>query len=154
VSHTKPTYPLLAVWADRREPPPTLFTPLVKCILSRVLVRKSSRSKSVGIGCGPVSGMSSGVTPADGKKFQLSTFCRKESGSKIFTFSYGLTTLVREKFIGSCSLRSRQMAAKSYHSVDRNMDYKVIPSSLMSRPSRGRHTSLPPTLPRPSSVQK
>ncbi len=26
----------------------------------------------------------------DGKKFELSTFCRKESGSKTFTFSYGL----------------------------------------------------------------
>ncbi len=38
---------------------------------------------------------------SDGEKFELSTICRKESGSKIFTFSYGLTTLVRKKFIGS-----------------------------------------------------
>ncbi len=90
----------------------------------------------------------------DGGKIELSTFCRKESGSKIFTFSYGLTTLVRVKFIGSCSLRSRQMAAKSYHSVVRNMDYKTIPSLLLSRPPNDKHTSLPPTLPRPSSVQK
>ncbi len=85
--------------------------------------------------------------------FQLSTICRKESGSKIFTFSYDLTTLVRKKFIGSCSLRSRQMAAHSYHSVPRHKAYKTIPSLLLSRPSRGRHTSLAPTLPRPSSVQ-
>ncbi len=35
-------------------------------------------------------------------------------------FSYGLTTLVREKFIGSYSLKLRQMVAKSYHSVVRN----------------------------------
>jgi hypothetical protein len=91
-----------------------------------------------------------------GRVEKVSTLHHLSEGKRfeIFTFSYGLTTLVREKFIGSCSLRSRQMAAKSYHSVDRNKDYKVIPSSLMSRPSRGRHTSLPPTLPRPSSVQK
>jgi hypothetical protein len=88
------------------------------------------------------------------KMFQLSTICRRESGSKIFTFSYGLKTLVRKKFIGSCSLRLRQMTVKSYHFVARNKDYKTIPSLLLPRPPRGRHTSLPPTLPRPSSVQK
>jgi hypothetical protein len=33
------------------------------------------------------------------------------------------------------------------------MAYKAIPSLLLPRPPRGRHTSLPPTLPRPSSVQ-
>jgi hypothetical protein len=43
---------------------------------------------------------SSVVTP-DGKKFQLSTFCRKESGSKIFTFSYGLTTLEQKLNLSS-----------------------------------------------------
>ena len=75
------------------------------------------------------------------KMFQLSTICRKESGSKIFTFSYGLTTLVRKKFIGSCSLRLRQMTAKSYHSVARNKAYKAIPSLLLPRPPRRRHTS-------------
>jgi hypothetical protein len=67
---------------------------------------------------------------------------------------YRLTTLVGEKLIGSCSLRLCQMTAKSYHSVARNKTYKTIPSFLLTRPPRGRHTSLPPTLPRPSSVQK
>jgi hypothetical protein len=58
------------------------------------------------------------------------------------------------KFIGSCSLRLRQMTVKSYHSVVWNKVYKVIPSLLLSRPPRGRHTSLPPNLPCPSKVQK
>ncbi len=35
---------------------------------------------------------------SDGEKFEPSTICRKESGSKIFTFSYGLTTLVRKVY--------------------------------------------------------
>ena len=86
--------------------------------------------------------------------FQLSTICHKESGTEIFIFTYGFTTFIGKKFIDSCSLGLRQIAAKIYRSAARNKDYKFIPSLLLPRPPRGRHTSLPPTLPRPSSVQK
>ena len=96
------------------------------------------------------------VVPVDRewKMFQLSTICHKESGTEIFIFTYGFTTFIGKKFIDSCSLGLRQIAAKIYRSAARNKAYKVIPSLLMPRPPRGRHTSLPPTLPRPSSVQK
>ena len=90
----------------------------------------------------------------DGKNFQPSTICRRQSGRKIDPFTYGLTTFVGKKFIDSCALGSRQIAAKLHHSAARNKTYKAIPSLLLPRPPRGRHTSLPPTLPRLSSVQK
>jgi hypothetical protein len=75
------------------------------------------------------------------KMFQLSTICRKESGRKIFTFSYGLTTLVGEKFIDYCCLRLRQMVSKTYHSVARNKTYKAIPSFLIPHPPLRWNTS-------------
>ena len=86
--------------------------------------------------------------------FQLSTICHRGFGPKIMVFTYGFTTFIREKFIDSCSLGLRQIAAKLYRSAERNKAYKTIPSLLLPHPSRGRHTSLPPTLSRPSSVQK
>ena len=82
--------------------------------------------------------------------FQPSTICQGESGTKIYPFTYGFTTFVREKFIDSCSLGLRQMAAKIYHSAARNKAYKAIPSLLLPRPLRRSNTSLPPTLSRPS----
>ena len=90
---------------------------------------------------------------ADGKNFQLSTICKRGFGTKIMFFTYGFTTFIGKKFIDSCSLGLRQMAAKLYRSAERNKAYKAIPSLLLPHPSRGRHTSLPPTLSRPSSVQ-
>ena len=39
-------------------------------------------------------------------------------------------------------------------SAEQDLPLKVIPSLLLPPPPRGRHTSLPPTLSRPSSVQK
>ena len=86
--------------------------------------------------------------------FQLSTICKRGFGTKIMFFTYGFTTFIGKKFIDSCSLGLRQMAAKLYRSAERNKAYKAIPSLLLPHPSRGRHTSLPPTLSRPSSVQK
>ena len=86
--------------------------------------------------------------------FQPSTICKGESGTKINPFTYGFTTFIGKKFIDSCSLGLRQMDSKLYRSAERNKAYKAIPSLLLPRPPRGRHTSLPPTLHRPSSVQK
>jgi hypothetical protein len=80
------------------------------------------------------------------KMFQLSTICHKGFGPKIMVFTYGFTTFIREKFIDSYSLGLRQIAAKLYRSAERNKAYKTIPSLLLPHPSRGRHTSLPPTL--------
>ncbi len=73
--------------------------------------------------------------------FQLSTICKRGFGTKIMFFTYGFTTFIGKKFIDSCSLGLRQMAAKLYRSADRNKDYKVSPSLLLSHPPRGRHTS-------------
>ena len=87
------------------------------------------------------------------KMFQLSTICHRDFGPKIMVFTYGFTTFIREKFIDSCSLGLRQIAAKLYRSAEGNKAYKTIFSLLLPHPSRGRHTSLPPTLSRPSSVQ-
>lgn len=86
--------------------------------------------------------------------FQLSTICKRGFGTKIMFFTYGFTTFIGKKFIDSCSLGLCQMAAKLYRSAERNKAYKAIPSLLLPHPPRGRHTSLPPTLSRPSSVQK
>ena len=86
--------------------------------------------------------------------FQLSTICKRGFGTKIMFFTYGFTTFIGKKFIDSCSLGLRQMAAKLYRSAERNKAYKAIPSLLLPHPPRGRHTFLPPTLSRPSSVQK
>jgi hypothetical protein len=91
---------------------------------------------------------------SDGKNFQLSTICKRGFGTKIMFFTYGFTTFIGKKFIDSCSLGLRQMTAKLYRSAEWNKVYKAIPSLILPHPSRGRHTSLPPTLPRPSSVQK
>jgi hypothetical protein len=90
----------------------------------------------------------------DGKNFQPSTICKGGFGTKIMFFTYGFTTFIGKKFIDSCSLGLCQMTAKLHRSVKRNKAYKDIPSLLLPHPSRGRHTSLPPTLSRPSSVQK
>ena len=73
--------------------------------------------------------------------FQPSSICKGESGTNIIPFTYGFTTFVREKFIDSCSLGLRQMVSKTYHSVARNKAYKAIPSLLLPRPPRRRHTS-------------
>jgi hypothetical protein len=82
------------------------------------------------------------------KMFQPSTICKGESGTKINPFTYGFTTFVGKKFIDSCSLGLSQMASKTYHSVARNKDYKVIPSLLLPRPTRRystpRRSPLPP----------
>jgi hypothetical protein len=94
------------------------------------------------------------LCPGDGKNFQLSTICHKGFGPKIMFFTYGFMTFIGKKFIDYCSLGLRQIAAKLYRSAERNKAYKTIPSLLLPHPSRGRHTSLPPTLSRPSSVQK
>jgi hypothetical protein len=88
-----------------------------------------------------------------GKTFNLPPFVGDKMVEK-YSLLCGLTTLVGKKFIDSCSLGLRQMAAKLYHFAAWNKAYKDIPSLLLPRPPRGRHTSLPPTLPRPSSVQK
>ncbi len=88
------------------------------------------------------------------KMFQPSTICKGSFGTKIMFFTYGFTTFIGKKFIDSCSLGLPQMTVKLYRSPERNKDYKAIPSLLLPHPSRGRHTSLPPTLSRPSSVQK
>jgi hypothetical protein len=90
---------------------------------------------------------------SDGKNFQLSTICHKGFGTEILFFTYGFTTFIREKFIDSYSVGLRQIAAKLYRSTERNKAYQTIPSLLLPHPSRGRHTSLPPTVSRPSSVQ-
>ena len=73
--------------------------------------------------------------------FQLSTICKRDFGTKIMFFTYGFTTFIGKKFIDSCSLGLRQMAAKLYRSGDRNKAYKAIPSLLLPHPPRGRHTS-------------
>lgn len=92
--------------------------------------------------------------PREWKMFQPSTICQGESGTKIIPFTYGFTTFVGEKFIHSCSLGLRQIATKLYHSAAPNKAYKPIPSLLLPHPPSGRHAPLPPSLPRPSSVQK
>ena len=86
--------------------------------------------------------------------FQHSTICKGDRGAKIMPFTYGFTTFIGKNFIDSCSLGLCQMDSKLYRSAERNKAYKAIPSLLLPHPSRGRHTSLPPTLSRPSSVQK
>ena len=94
------------------------------------------------------------VRSGEWKMFQPPTICKGGFGTKIMFFTYGFTTFIGKKFIDSCSLGLRQMAAKLYRSAEWNKAYKVIPSLLLPHPSLGRHTSLPPTLSRPSSVQK
>jgi hypothetical protein len=88
------------------------------------------------------------------KMFQLSTICKRGFGTKLMFFTYGFTTFIGKKFIDSCSLGLCQMAAKLHLSAERNKAYKDMPSLLLPHPSRGRHTSLPPTRSRPASVQK
>ena len=81
------------------------------------------------------------VSVSDGKNFQLSTICQRGFGTKIMFFTYGFTTFIGKKFIDSCSLGLRQMAAILYRSAERNKAYKGIPSFLLPHPPRGRHTS-------------
>jgi hypothetical protein len=76
------------------------------------------------------------VRTADGKNFQLSTICNRGFGTKIMFFTYGFTTFIGKKFIDSCSLGLRQMAAKLYRSAERNKAYKAIPSLLLPRQTR------------------
>jgi hypothetical protein len=46
-----------------------------------------------------------------------------------------------EQFNYSFSLKLRHNPSKTYHSVTRNVSYKVIPSLLLPRPPRHSHTS-------------
>jgi hypothetical protein len=62
-------------------------------------------------------------------------------------FTYGFTTFIGKKFIDSCSLGWRQMAAKLYRSAERNKAYKAIPSLLLPRPTRRCSTPNRSTLP-------
>ena len=68
--------------------------------------------------------------------FQPSTICKGGFGTKIMFFTYGFTTFIGKKFIDSCSLGVRQMAAKLSRSAERNKAYKGIPSLLLPRPTR------------------
>ena len=78
--------------------------------------------------------------------FQLSTICKRGFGTKIMFFTYGFTTFIGKKFIDSCSLGLRQMAAKLYRSQSGTRPTRPYPPcSCHTRPAEDIRRFLPPS---------
>ncbi len=82
---------------------------------------------------------------ADGKKLTGVPIWQWNPVQCLIPFSYVIMTNWQWwticHCIPSCSLNLRQMPSKTYHSVEGNVTYKVMPSLLMSRQPHHNHTS-------------